>query len=111
MEDTRSAFEGTADGMEGGERALQAMANAYTRLISTHPYTLLTRMRGYATAAAAEARGDDLIGEVARAGWMRIWETAHLPLGADADRTARFLARGMPGNTLTAIGLPASAGK
>jgi len=29
-----------------------------------------------------------------------------LALGADADRTARFFACGMLGNTLTAIGLP-----
>jgi len=61
--------------------------------------------------AAAEAQGDDLIGEVVRAGWMRIWETVHLALGPDADRTARFFACGMLGNTLTAIGLPPGAGK
>lgn len=46
-----------------------------------------------------------------RAGWMRTRETVHLALGADADRTARFFACGMLGNTLTAIGLPRGAGK
>ncbi|WP_308402548.1 hypothetical protein [Streptomyces sp. AC550_RSS872] len=60
---------------------------------------------------AAEAKGDGLIGEPGRAGWMRIWDTAHLSLGADAGATAGFFACGMLGNTLTAIGLPASAGK
>jgi AcrR family transcriptional regulator len=86
-EDTRLAFERAANGVEGGAPALRAMANAYTRLISPRPETLLMQMRGYAVVAAAGAQGDDLIGEVVRAGWMRIWETVHLTLGADADRT------------------------
>ncbi|QJS99115.1 helix-turn-helix transcriptional regulator [Streptomyces asoensis] len=111
MEDTRLAFARAADGVEGGERARQVMADAYARLISTRPETLLMQMQGYAAVAAAEAQGDDLIGEVVRAGWMSIWETVHLSLGADADRTASFFACGMLGNTLTAIGLPASAGR
>ncbi|CAM5249161.1 TetR/AcrR family transcriptional regulator OS=Streptomyces tendae OX=1932 GN=GUR47_17495 PE=4 SV=1 [Streptomyces tendae] len=93
--------------MEGGERALQAMTTAYARLISTRPETLLMQMQGY----AAVAQGDDLIGEVVRAGWMRIWDTVHLSLGADADETASFFACGMLGNTLTAIGLPVGAGR
>jgi AcrR family transcriptional regulator len=109
MDDTRLAFERAAEGMEGGERALQAMTNAYAQLISTRPETLLMQMQGYATVAAAEAQGDDLIGEVVRAGWMRIWETVHLSLGADAEETASFFACGMLGNTLTAIGLPSGA--
>jgi len=111
MDDTRLAFERAVDGMEGGERALQAMANAHAQLISTRPETLLMQMQGYATVAAAEAQGDDLIGEVVRAGWMRIWETVHLSLGADVDETASFFACGMLGNTLAAIGLPSDAGR
>ncbi|MFC8141808.1 TetR/AcrR family transcriptional regulator [Streptomyces paradoxus] len=111
MDDTRLAFERAAGGVEGGERVLQAMTNAYAQLISTRPETLLMQMQGYAAVAAAEAQGDDLIGEVVRAGWMRIWETVHLLLGADGDETASFFACGMLGNTLTAIGLPASAGR
>ncbi|MFE6623956.1 TetR/AcrR family transcriptional regulator [Streptomyces sp. NPDC057740] len=110
-EETRMAFERAADGMEGGERAFQAMTTAYAQLISTRPETLLMQMQGYAAVAAAEARGDDLIGEVVRAGWTRIWETVHLSLGADVDRTTSFFACGMLGNTRTAMGLPASAGK
>ncbi|MGX5211958.1 TetR/AcrR family transcriptional regulator [Streptomyces violaceus] len=111
IEDTRLAFERAAEGAEGGEGVLQAMTNAYTQLISTRPETLLMRMQGYVAVAAAEAQGDDLIGEVVRAGWMRIRETVHQPLGADADKTASFFACGMLGSTLTAIRLPASAGK
>ncbi|MFF7047270.1 hypothetical protein ACFY94_02710 [Streptomyces griseorubiginosus] len=56
--------------------------------------------------ASVVAQGEDLIGGVVRAGWMKNWETVHLVLGADADRTARCFAFGMLGNTLTAIGLP-----
>jgi hypothetical protein len=97
--------------VEGGERALPAMADAYAQLISTRPETLLMQMQGYAVVAAAEAQGDDLIGEVVRAGWLKIWETVHLSLGADADETASFFACGMLGNTLAAIGLPPSAGR
>jgi AcrR family transcriptional regulator len=111
MEDTRLAFERAADGVEDDEQALQAMASAYVQLISTRPETLLMQMQGYATVAAAEAQGDDLIGEVVRAGWMRIWETVHRPLGTDADKTASFFACGMLGNTLAAIGLPSGAGR
>ena len=111
MDDTRSAFERTADGMEGGRQALRAMTGAYVHLMSARPETLLMQMQGYAAVAAAEAEGDDLIGEVVRAGWMRIRETVHLSLGADADETASFIACGMLGNTLTAVGLPASAGR
>ncbi|GAA2591672.1 hypothetical protein GCM10010304_40840 [Streptomyces roseoviolaceus] len=50
---------------------------------------------------AAEAKGD---AAKARADWMRPWEDAYLLLGADADETTAFLARGMPVNTLTATG-------
>lgn len=110
-EDTRLAFERAADGVEGGERARQAMADAYAQLISTRPEMLLMQMQGYATVAAAEARGDDLIGHVVRAGWMKIWDTVHQSLGADAEKTASFFACGMLGNTHAAIGLPSAAGR
>jgi len=106
MEDTRLAFEQAAEGAEGSEQALRAMANAYARLISAHPATLLMQVQGYAHVAAAAAQGDDQIGERVRAGWMRLWETVRLPLGADADKATAFLAHGMLINTLTAIGLP-----
>jgi hypothetical protein len=87
------------------------MANACPQLISTRPETLLMQVQGYVIVAAAEAQGVDLIGELVRAGWMRLWETVHLPLGADADETASFFACGMLGNTLMAIGLSPNTGK
>ncbi|MGW3107824.1 TetR/AcrR family transcriptional regulator [Streptomyces sp. NPDC001100] len=111
MEDTRLAFERAADGVEDGEQARQTLTSAYAHLMSTRPETLLMQMQGYVAVAAAVAQGDDLIGEVVRAGWTRIWDAVHLSLGADAGATASFFACGMLGNTLTAIGLPASTGR
>ena len=55
--------------------------------------------------AGAEAQGDDRIGVLVRVGWMRIWETVRLPLGAEVNETTTFLAHGMLVNILTAIGL------
>lgn len=72
MEDTRLAFERATEGMAGSEQALGAMADAYARLISARPETLLIQMRGYAVVAAAEAEGDDQAGELVQAGWMTL---------------------------------------
>ncbi|MFD9392571.1 hypothetical protein ACFWBB_18210 [Streptomyces sp. NPDC060000] len=81
-------------------------ARAYNQPISTRPETLLMQMRGYAIVTAAEAQGDDLIGELVRAGWMRIWEAVRLSLGADSEEIASFFACGMLGNALAAICFP-----
>ncbi|MEV7864358.1 hypothetical protein AB0O86_37910 [Streptomyces hirsutus] len=80
------------------------MANAYTRPISANPEMLL--MQGYVLVAAAEAQGNDQIGKLVRADRMRLRETVRLPPGADAEEITAFLARSMPINTLTAMGLP-----
>jgi hypothetical protein len=82
------------------------MPTICAQLISTRPETLLTQMRGHATVAAAEAQGDDLIGEVVRAGWMRTWETVHLSLGADVDETASFFACACSATRLRPSGFP-----
>ncbi|MFC7261433.1 TetR/AcrR family transcriptional regulator [Streptomyces lutosisoli] len=105
MEDTRLTFERAAEGAQDGEQTLHAMTDAYARLISARPETLLMQMQGYAVVAAAAAEGDDQTGELIRTGWMRLWETVHLSLGADVRETTSFFACGMLGNTLTAIGL------
>lgn len=66
------------------------------------------QMQGYALVAAGGAHGDGEIGELVRAGWMRLWGTVRLALGADVDQTATFLAHGMLFNTLTGIGIPSA---
>jgi AcrR family transcriptional regulator len=105
METTRRTFEEASEGLEG-EEALHAMANAYTKVIAERPEQLLMQMQTYAAVAAAEQAGDQEFGEAVRAGWMRVWDTVHLPLGADIDETATFMAYGMLVNCLVAMGFP-----
>ncbi|MFD1658856.1 TetR/AcrR family transcriptional regulator [Streptomyces caeni] len=106
VEETRLVFEGAAEGLEG-EEALHAMARAYMRLIAEHPEKLQMQMQTYIAVAAVEAEGDHEFGEAVRAGWMRLWEAVHLPLGADVGETTTFMAYGMLVNTLSAMGFPA----
>ncbi|MFI5795316.1 TetR/AcrR family transcriptional regulator [Streptomyces sp. NPDC051677] len=103
MDDTVRTFEEAADGLKGQE-ALHAMANAYTAVIAERPELLLMQMQTYVAVAAAEAEGDREFGEAVRAGWMRLWETAHLPLGADVNETTTFMAYGMLVNCLVTMG-------
>ncbi|MEU2062140.1 helix-turn-helix domain-containing protein [Streptomyces sp. NPDC013455] len=105
VEDTCRVFAEAADGLHG-EEALHAMANAYVRLITEHPEKLQMQMQTYITVAAAEAEGDHEFGTAVRAAWMRLWDTVHLPLGADDNETTTFLAYGMLINTLAAMGFP-----
>ncbi|WP_367321372.1 TetR/AcrR family transcriptional regulator [Streptomyces sp. HUAS ZL42] len=105
VEETIRTFEEAAKGLEG-EEALHAMANAYTKVIVERPERLMMQMQMYAAVAAAEAEGDHGFGEAVRAGWMRLWDTVHLPLGADIGETTTFMAYGMLINTLVAMGFP-----
>lgn len=105
MDETTRTFAEAVDGLEG-EEALGAMAEAYMRLIVEHPEYLQMQMQTYVTVAAAEQEGDHAFGEIVRAGWMRLWDTVHLPLGADIDETTSFMACGMLINSLVAMGFP-----
>ncbi|MGX5184784.1 TetR/AcrR family transcriptional regulator [Streptomyces avermitilis] len=105
MEDTRRTFEEAAEGLRG-EEALHSMANAYTRVIAERPEQLLMQMQTYVASAAAEEAGDHELAEAVRAGWMRLWDTVHLPLGGDKDETTTFMAYGMLVNCLVVMGFP-----
>ncbi|MDQ1038118.1 AcrR family transcriptional regulator [Streptomyces sp. V3I8] len=105
LDDTVRTFEEASRGLEG-EEALHSMADAYTRVIAEEPERLLMQMQMYVAVAAAEQAGDHELGEAVRAGWMRLWDTVHLPLGADMDETTTFLAYGMLINCLVAMGFP-----
>ncbi|MFJ9022517.1 TetR/AcrR family transcriptional regulator [Streptomyces sp. NPDC102259] len=105
MDDTIRMFEEAAEGLEG-EEALHAMANAYVKVIAEQPERLMMQMQMYVAVAAAEAEGDRAFGEAVRAGWMRLWDTVHLPLGADVNETTTFMAYGMLINCLVAMGFP-----
>lgn len=105
VEDTIRTFEEAAEGLEG-EEARQAMANAYVKVIAERPEWLQMQMQMYVAVAAADEEGDHAFGESVRAGWTRLWDTVHLPLGADASETTTFMAYGMLINCLVAMGFP-----
>ncbi|MFI6340901.1 TetR/AcrR family transcriptional regulator [Streptomyces sp. NPDC050535] len=105
MELFRQTFEDASKGLEG-EAALHSMANAYTQVIAEEPERLLMQMQTYVAVAAAEEAGDHELGELVRERWMRLWDTAHLPLGADSNETTTFMAYGMLINCLVAMGFP-----
>jgi AcrR family transcriptional regulator len=105
MEVTVRTFREASEGLQG-EEALHAMANAYTQVIAEQPERLLMQLQTYIAVGAAEQEGDHEFGEAVRAGWMRLWDTVHLPLGADVGETTTFLAYGMLINNLIAMGFP-----
>ncbi|MEU3060002.1 TetR/AcrR family transcriptional regulator [Streptomyces subrutilus] len=105
MEDIRLALEEAGKGVHG-EEAVKVMGAAYMRLITDQPDKLQMQMQTYVTVAAAEAAGEPEFGEMVRAGWMGLWDTVHLPLGADTGETATFMAYGMLINALAAMGFP-----
>ncbi|MEV0439064.1 helix-turn-helix domain-containing protein [Streptomyces spectabilis] len=104
-EEVRKVFETASEGLEG-EEALHSMARAYQRLIAEDPDKLHMQLQTYVAVSAAEEAGDHEFGEMVRAGWMELWETVHLPLGADVGETTTFLAYGMLVNALSAMGFP-----
>ncbi|MFD7710977.1 TetR/AcrR family transcriptional regulator [Streptomyces sp. NPDC059786] len=106
LDDARRTFAEASEGLEG-EEALHAMANAYIKLIEERPERLLMQMQMYVAVAAADEAGDHELGEAVRAGWLRLWDTVHLPLGADPNETTQFMAYGMLVNCLVAMGFPA----
>ncbi|MEU4165886.1 TetR/AcrR family transcriptional regulator [Streptomyces sp. NPDC026665] len=105
VEDTIQTFQEAAKGLEG-EEAKHAMGDAYVEVIAQRPERLMMQMQMYVAVAAAEQEGDHEFGETVRAGWMRLWDAVHLPLGADPGATTSFLATGMLINTLVAMGFP-----
>ncbi|MEU6301681.1 TetR/AcrR family transcriptional regulator [Streptomyces chartreusis] len=105
VEDTIRMFEEAAEGVEG-EEALHAMGDAYRKVVSEEPERLMMQMQMYLAVAAAEQEGDHEFGEAVRAGWTRLWDTVHLPLGADVGETTTFMAYGMLINCLVAMGFP-----
>lgn len=67
----------------------------------------MMQMQMYLAVAAAEQEGDEEFGASVRAGWLRLWDTVHLVLGADVNETTTFMAYGMLINCLSAMGFPA----
>ncbi|MFE1949120.1 TetR/AcrR family transcriptional regulator [Streptomyces sp. NPDC059524] len=102
-ERTIEVFRASSEGLEG-EAAHQAMGEAYRALIAEDPDVLLMQMQMYVAVAASEASGDREFGDALRAGWMEMYDTARLALGADLGETTEFLAYGMLINVLVSLG-------
>lgn len=105
MADIRLVFEEAAKDLQGAD-PFKVLGEAYIQLIADHPDKLQMQLQTYVTVAAAEAAGEPAFGEMVRAAWMELWDTVHVPLGADADATTTFMAYGMLINTLAAMGFP-----
>lgn len=103
VEDTIRTFEEASKGLHG-EEARHAMADAYTTAIAERPERLMMQMQMCVAVAAAEQEGDREFGESVRAGWMRLWDTVGLALGADVEETTVFMAYGMLINCLMGMG-------
>lgn len=106
MEDVRLVFEEAAKGVTEDDDAVLVMGAAYMQLITDQPDKLRMQLQTYLAVAAAEAAGEPEFGEMVRAAWVELWDTVHLPLGADVGETTTFLAYGMLINTLAAMGFP-----
>ncbi|MFI0240924.1 TetR/AcrR family transcriptional regulator [Streptomyces sp. NPDC016845] len=102
-ERTTQVFKEASEGLEG-EAAHHAMGAAYQALIADDPDLLLMQMQMYVAVASAEASGDREFGESVRAGWMEMYDTARLALGADVGDATHFLAYGMLINVLVSMG-------
>ncbi|GHH19664.1 TetR family transcriptional regulator [Streptomyces lanatus] len=105
VEDTIRMFEEAGEGV-AAEEAMHAMGAVYRKVVSEEPERLMMQMQMYLAVAAAEQEGDREFGEAVRAGWMRLWDTIHIPLGADVNETTSFMAYGMLINCLVAMGFP-----
>ncbi|WP_107097952.1 TetR/AcrR family transcriptional regulator [Streptomyces atriruber] len=102
-QEVTEVFRQASEGLDGQE-ALQAMGAAYQALIADDPDMLLMQMQMYVAVASAEASGDREFGDALRAGWMEMYDTVRLALGADVDETTQFLAYGMLVNVLVSMG-------
>ncbi|MFD4630030.1 TetR/AcrR family transcriptional regulator [Streptomyces sp. NPDC058284] len=102
-QETAEVFQEASKGLEG-EKAVQAMGQAYQSLIADDPDKLLMQMQMYVATAAAEASDDPEFGAALRAAWTEMYDTVRLALGADIDRTTTFLAYGMLINVLVSMG-------
>jgi AcrR family transcriptional regulator len=106
METMRRVFADAAEGV-APEDKLEAMANAYQAIIQADPDRLLMQMQICVAVASAEAAEDHEFGASIREGWLALWDTVNLELGADVGETTTFLAYGMLINTLVSLGFPA----
>jgi AcrR family transcriptional regulator len=90
----------TAAADRTGDQALEAMADAYERLLDDRTMLLL-QMQAYAACDDPEIR------EVTRAGYKKLWELTERLTGLPFQRVVDFFAVGMLMNVAAAMDLPA----
>ena len=90
----------TAAADRTGEEALEAMGDAYDRLLNDRTM-LLMQMQAYAACDDPEIR------EVTRAGYKKLWELTERLTGLPFQRVVEFFAMGMLMNVAAALDLPA----
>ena len=90
----------TAAAGRTGDEALEAMGDAYERLLDDRTLLLL-QMQAYAACEDAEIR------DVTRAGYKKLWELAERLTGLPFQRVVEFFAMGMLMNVAAALDLPA----
>jgi AcrR family transcriptional regulator len=89
----------TAAADRTGDQALEAMADAYERLLDDRTMLLL-QMQAYAACDDPEIR------EVTRAGYKKLWELTERLTGLPFQRVVDFFAVGMLMNVAAAMDLP-----
>jgi AcrR family transcriptional regulator len=89
-----------AAGDLSGEEALEAMGDAYERLLEDRTLLLL-QMQGYAACEDPDIR------DATRAGYKRLWALVERISGLPFDRVVSFFAMGMLMNVAAAMDLPA----
>ncbi|MFG2818768.1 TetR/AcrR family transcriptional regulator [Kitasatospora sp. NPDC048365] len=104
MDETWQAFDRASEGLTG-EAAKEAMSAGYLTLIEDRD-KLMMQMQMYVSVFAAEAAGDTEIGEIARAGWLDLFDRVRIRIGGDTREATDFMAYGMLINTLVALGYP-----
>jgi AcrR family transcriptional regulator len=90
----------TAAADRTGDEALEAMGDAYERLLDDRTLLLL-QMQAYAACDDPEIR------EVTRAGYKKLWELTERLTGLPFQRVVEFFAMGMLMNVAAALDLPA----
>lgn len=84
----------------GESTALEAMAEAYARMLSEDPNSLRCQLHAWAAASDPE------IGAVARETYIDVWRDAIVLSGEDTETVREFMAHGMLLTVVAALGIP-----
>jgi AcrR family transcriptional regulator len=99
LQETLDTMRQAAVGKQG-EEALQAMGEAYMRLLNEDPRRLMLQMEMYAAAAS-----DPEVREVTRTGYGELVSFVERASGAPPEEITKFFAYGMLLNVMASMGL------